>query len=387
MLALGLAGLAVAQADRCRGAVSKLGRVKEEIKPELKDRDALEKLLSMSQDATTACPSIQEAWYYRAILAERLGDLKDSAYARAKIPQYTAQYDPFSPPPAAAITAEEYSVPVGKKWALVVGIDEFQDPRAPALRFAKKDSTDFATYLEDSAGGRFQPARVRHLTNKDATLQGIREGIGWLRENVQPEDLVVFYVSSHGSPRQIDPNGVSYVITYDSNLSSAEKLYASSLQMIELAQSINRDIRARRVVLILDTCFSGDATTSARVISGQSRGVLPLFSSPKPPSISSSADTFSAGLSAIRMGVGRAVLTASRAEEQSWEGEYKNGYFTYFLLQELRSEPGASLGGAFPVVRKRVHDAVEGTFHQQQNPTAEFGDSGASIVMSVPESK
>ena len=67
-----------------------------------------------------------------------------------------------------------------------------------------------------------------------------------------------------------DPNGVSYVVVHDTNLDDAATLYATSLQMIDLVQQINREIKARRVVLVLDTCFSGDALTSLQAGAGGS---------------------------------------------------------------------------------------------------------------------
>jgi hypothetical protein len=40
------------------------------------------------------------------------------------------------------------------------------------------------------------------------------------------------------------------------------QLYATSLQMIDLVQEVNRQLKARRVTLILDASFSGDAQTA-----------------------------------------------------------------------------------------------------------------------------
>ena len=93
------------------------------------------------------------------------------------------------PPSLAAIT----NTRVSKKWALVVGIDKFQDTRAPQLQFAAKDSRDFVNFLEDPHGGRFEPSHVIHLENEGATLKGIREGLGKLRVEAKPDDLIVLY--------------------------------------------------------------------------------------------------------------------------------------------------------------------------------------------------
>lgn len=380
-----VASPAFAQSDACRGALSALNRVKEQITPDLSaqtpsGRDRLQTMLSALETSTRVCKDVPELWYYRMLVSERLGR-KDS-YSESKLQEFAYQpkYDPFSLPPSATPPAPEEAVSkIRKKWALVVGIDRFQDNRVPGLRYAVKDSSDFTDFLTNPDGGRFQAERVRHVVNDDATLQGIREGLGWLRENVQRDDLVVLYFSSHGSPREIDPNGVSYIITHDTNLDNAAKLYATSLQMIDLVQALNREIKARRVVLILDTCYSGDASGA--------RAIRPVWSVAPPPADSPASSSFSAALQNLKVGVGRAVIAATRANEQSWESEsLMNGYFTHFLIGALSEEHGIdTLGTIFPKVRDQVSAGVRHQYGETQTPSCEFSDHASDIVIGAPE--
>jgi uncharacterized caspase-like protein len=380
-----------AQADGCRGAVSALNRVKEEITPDLgirnkaKDEFAVERVRTMFSTmvaATRVCTDQPELLYYRAILARETGD-KDLKYYERKLREsgYQPSYDPFAQPPAAH-PAEADTGLVAQKWALVVGINQFKDARAPKLRFAAKDSADFVHYLTDPKGGRFQAAHVKCLTNDQATIQSVKEGLGWLRVNVKPSDLVVVYLSSHGSERDSDPNGVSYVILNDTDLSSPEKLYATSLQMIDLVQTLNREIKARRVVLFLDTCYSGDASHGI----GGSKRVLVGSGSAPPPAAAPSSQSFSPALENLKTGVGRAVITASSADEVSWEDEtHQNGYFTHYLLDALSAGKGESpLGEVFPRVRDQVLASVTKDHQgQRQTPTSQFSEQAESIVIGV----
>jgi len=268
----------------------------------------------------------------------------------------------------------------------VVGINEFRDDRIAPLNFAVKDSSDFVNFLEDPNGGRFKPARIEHLVNQRATLSGIREALGRLRVNAKPDDLVVVYLSSHGSPRDSDPNGVSYIITHDTDLGGPDKLYATSLQMIDLVQMLNRDLRARRVVLILDTCFSGDARSGMGTGGAGSKAIERVW--PATPAADSPASTaFSEALQNLKVGYGRAVITASRADELSWESsELHNGYFTYLLLDVLRAAHGTeSLDKVFPRVSANVSSQVKKERNASQNPSCEFREYAASIVLGVPE--
>src|SRR5258708_2873151 len=183
--------------------------------------------------------------------------------------------------------------------------------------------------------------------------------MGWMRANALPDDLVVIYISSHGSPRNIDPNGVSYIIMNDTDLGDSAKLYATSLQMIDLVQQINREIKARRVVLFLDTCYSGDASNAGREGDG-SRRVMPVWAQTPPTGESAAETAFSAALRNLKIGAGRAVITASRANEESWENtKLQHGYFTYYLINALLEKDGLQpLSDIFPNVKENVSRSV-----------------------------
>jgi uncharacterized caspase-like protein len=310
------------------------------------------------------------------VVGDRLG--RPDAYVRGKVQElgYQARFDPFSAPPAAS---KEALSKVRKKWALVVGIDKFRDKGVPTLDYAVKDSSDFVAFLKDPDGGRFQPDRVQYLKNEEATLEGIREGLGRLRKkDVQQDDLVVLYFSSHGSARNSDPNGMSYIITHDTNPNDQAKLYATSLQMIDLVQEINREIRARRVILILDTCYSGGATGA--------RGIPSVWTASPPQAGAPASSAFSAAFQNLKIGVGRAVITSARADEESFENQsLMNGFFTHSLIKALRESQGAgTLGTIFPKIRDEVASGAR-AIGQTQTPSSDFSEQAADIVIGVPE--
>jgi hypothetical protein len=83
------------------------------------------------------------------------------------------------------------------------------------------------------------------------------------------------------------------------------------------------------------------------------------------------------------------VITASRADERSWEGRpFNNGYFTHFLAIGLRQANSTRpLGAVFPQIREQVSKAVS---HEHpgytQTPTFEFSEQADTIVLGAPES-
>jgi uncharacterized caspase-like protein len=389
---------APAQDDGCRGALEALNRVKEQITPALSTNTAaglkrLEVMKSTLENGTHLCKDFPELWFYRMVVSQRLGLDKDYRYAKEKVDElnYGSHFDPFTVPPAATASPDlalRTTTSTPRKWALVVGIDKFEDKRAPQLNYAVKDSKDFVDFLEDPRGGRFDPSHVVHLENDAATLRGIKEGLGKLRVETKPDDLVVLYLSSHGSSRHMDPNGVSYIITHDTDLNDPATLYATSLQMIDLVQEINRELKASQVVLILDTCYSGDALTNPTAAPeyAVSRGSLRV-DNPGPPPDAPTPSSFSAAFENLKVGHGRAVITASRANESSWEStKLQNGYFTHYLLEVLREHHGAdSLDHVFAQVQTRVSSRVKTELNANQNPSFEFSEHADSIVLGGAE--
>ncbi|HXB68582.1 MAG TPA: caspase family protein [Candidatus Acidoferrales bacterium] len=321
------------------------------------------------------CREIPDLWHYRALVSERLHDTRDAAYSKREAQARGSealrdQVNPFTGVPAAASTLP---VEIGAKYALVVGIDDFQ--HAPALRFAVNDASSVADLLTDKQIGRFESAKVWRLLNRDATLGAFRKAIGEIRALAREEDLVVVYIASHGSPREMDPNGVSYVLMQDTTIDTAANLYATSLQMIDLVEILRRDVRARRVVLLLDTCFSGGATGV--------RGVVVHSPNAGPESeFSAAADRFE---DRTAKGAARVVISASRAGEPSREDEkLHHGYFTYFLLEALKKNQGMSpLSEVFQSVHDRTADAVRPSGFSQ-TPTMRNTPEGLSIMMGVP---
>ena len=89
--------------------------------------------------------------------------------------------------------------PVLDKWALVVGISKFKDDKIN-LKYAAKDAKDFARFLITNQN--FSEDHVLLLTDEKATRANVLGALGsqWLPRLANPNDLVVLYFSSHGSP-------------------------------------------------------------------------------------------------------------------------------------------------------------------------------------------
>jgi uncharacterized caspase-like protein len=180
---------------------------------------------------------------------------------------------------------------------------------------------------------------------------------------------VVLYISSHGSPRVEDPQGVSYVVTYDTDISGADTIYATGLAMSEIINTLNRDVRAQRLALFLDTCFSGGAAPPG------AKSLVPVDAV--------GAHAFSGALAQFNA-TGWAVIAASRGDQESWESdELHQGYFTYYLMDVLRQTKGmAPLQDVFTQLRDKVSASVrKDKGGRDQTPVMSSGADGAKLTL------
>ena len=225
----------------------------------------------------------------------------------------------------------------GDKWAVVIGVSRFSDGSIPQLKYSAKDAQDFYDYLTDPNHGHFAKDHVKLLLNEDASKVNIMDVIGdsFLPHGAAPGDLVVIYLSTHGSPAGADIRGVNYVIASDSRVN---KLFATGIEMRQLLRTVKERVHTNRVVLVLDTCYSGAGTE------GSHKGIFRR-----------NVDT-----EALASSSGSVVISSSSADQQSWEAdEVKNSYFTKYLLESLRDPSvGNDLERAFNSMKDRVQSAV-----------------------------
>ena len=228
-----------------------------------------------------------------------------------------------APQSVAAPPAPPAAVPQYDRWAVVIGVGQYDHPSIPRLKYTVADAEGIYEMLISVAG--FKKEHVLLLTDKSdkkPTLKNIKWALGtFLARSARKDDTVLIFFAGHGAP-ETDPRGLErdglakYLIPADAE---EDDLYSSALPMDEL-QTIFGRIEAERVVAFLDACYSGAAggrTFSARKT--RATGIDDLF------------------LERLTRSKGRAIITASRPTEVSIElGELGHGLFTYYLIQGLK---------------------------------------------------
>ena len=247
--------------------------------------------------------------------------------------------------------------PVLDKWALVVGISKFKDDKIN-LKYAAKDAKDFARFLITNQN--FSEDHVLLLTDEKATRANVLGALGsqWLPRLANPNDLVVLYFSSHGSPAEADIGGVNYLIAHDTDLSN---LYATGIPLQDLIRMIKARVHSDRVVIFRDACHSG--ATSA-----EGKGIYRVGNF--------DADT-------IAQGTGQMVISSSQPSERSWESKNEdNGVFTYHLMKALEEKgTDTTIGEAFDTLKENVETEVLRDRATLQSPVMKSKWQGADLII------
>lgn len=253
--------------------------------------------------------------------------------------------------------------PITDKWALVVGISKFKDGSIN-LKFPAKDATDVYNYLIKE--GNFARDHVKLLVNQDATRERILDELGdkWLPRVAMPDDLVLIYVSTHGSPADADVGGVNYLVAYDTD---KDRLYSTGIAMQDLCRIIKARVHSDRTLILLDACHSGATTPDGK---GLQR--------------SSNIDADS-----VAVGTGQLVICSSEPSQTSWEArEVPNSVFTRRLLEGLALKgKNTTLGDTFNYLQKKVQEDVLRDRGQMQTPVLKSKWEGKDLVINTPPSE
>jgi hypothetical protein len=362
---------ALAAASPCRGescgaAHDLMNHALERVRAHNTDKE-LGDSLELLKLAVQECTELGDAWYYRSLFENRLHldriaarSLHQAELAGSDAMQQ--KLDPFTLATPVEGAQVALTSKVRQKWALVVGIDDFESKGIQPLSVATSDADSFAELLRNPAIGKFPRDHVRELKDKQATLVDLRKSLNWLAESAKPDDLVVIFISSHGSAREADTANVNYILAYDTNTSTRDDLYATALPMVEVSNVIRSRVRALRAVVFLDTCHSGAAADGL-----------------KDASVSTGA------LDQIREGFGRVVISSSTANQASQESEQLgHGYFTYNLLRALSQSKGMQpVRELFDYLKTQVPAQVMAEKQARQTPVIAMSDRGADIVIGV----
>ena len=253
---------------------------------------------------------------------------------------------------------------LGNYRALIIGIDDYKDRRIPDLRTAVNDARAMAGILKDKYG--FQ---VELMLGRKATRAGVYRALRRLSASAKPGDSVLIYYAGHGDlDRQYDEG---WWIPVDAEAGNPVT-YLDNTNV----QKAMRNMKARHVLLISDSCYSGTLFGRARAMPGviTDKYYLSLYNEKS-----------------------RWGMTSGNKTPVSDEGDDGHSIFAYQLLKELgkNEKPYLSTQELYTRIAPIVGNNSEQT--PLCSPIRNTGDrggefifvasSGATVTRPVPSRK
>ena len=220
---------------------------------------------------------------------------------------------------AVSVSGDESLKRLSTAYIFAIGINEYSNPQYN-LRYAGADAQAFADELQRQQIRlhQFSSVKVVSLVDKQATKNNILKTFKNITSQVQPEDAVFIYFAGHGTAQgnryYLVPNDLGYGGARSGlDRAGLATILNHSISDRELEQAFER-IDARTVVLVLDTCNSGQALESEE----KRRGPMN-----------------SKGLAQLAYEKGMYILTASESFQAAREAaRLGHGYLTYALVEE-----------------------------------------------------
>ncbi len=262
--------------------------------------------------------------------------------------------------------------PVRNRYALVVGVGKFKNGITP-LQYSVRDATLFYRFLLEQAG--FTKNNTYFLADQTATSTNIVKYLNGIRNAAREDDLVVVYMSSHGTPP--DKFGGVYIVTYDTEVNPRERVWHTSVAETALKDFVE-NLKARRLVMVLDTCYSngayraipgflppggkslgvGDENEGYGVSTAQGKrlfGAKDIVLEDQPKQAASSGKS----VGSSQESYGKVLISASSSGEKSWESDQlRNSVFTYYFVDGMKRSDG-SVKDAFDYSKPRTMQRVQ----------------------------
>lgn len=224
---------------------------------------------------------------------------------------------------------------ISKKWAITIGVSEYQQRGKWGLEnlyYASKDAAAIAEYLQSPQGGQFDHVQI--LTDQKATIKSIKIALRENLRSIQRNDIVLIFWAGHGVPDPHEPDKL-YLLGYDSD---PEHMASTAYAMSEFKNDI-QNLNARQIILIADACHSAGLSDPTQFIRGNTENKIVdslrgVTIGPAPNVIGSSVDG-----SVETIDYSNLIFTSCEAGERSLESSLLDGghgVFTYFILDGLR---------------------------------------------------
>jgi len=292
--------------------------------------------------------------------------------------------------------------PIQNSFALIAGVATYKNPKINQLKYTTNDARSFYNYIISPRGGAFPKQNVFYYENEQATRSNIVNALNHIKAKAGEDDLVILYLSSHGTPP--DKFGGVHVVTYDTQVEPRHMVWSTSLSN-DIMKDFIQNLRAKRLVVIMDTCYSNGAYSNIPGFlppGGKSLGIeeeegyglskefmsknllgsrdLALEEAPMPAVAKGGKSQFNENE------WGKVLISASGSGEKSWESDtLRHGYFTKNFVDGLNRYNGRVKDAFFytkPIVTHQVKQEKGREIEQNPQIVADRKNSNLPISSS-----
>ncbi len=254
-----------------------------------------------------------------------------------------------------------------------IGVSKFVDSEYN-LTYAAKDAKDLAAFFETRKAD-YGQVFVKSFTDISATKSNILASSDFFN-SANEDDEVIIFVASHGL---LDENLDYYIATSDMIFDNPS---FRGLKYTEI-ESLFQNTKARNRLLMIDACHSGEidkegtevvaGTKSTNATGVKSRGFKTVKSS-NDLGLKNSFELMKEIFADMRNGTGATVISSASGTEFALESdEWKNGVFTYSVLNGMKSKKADTNRDSYISVselKEYVFDEVGKLTNGLQHPTS-----------------
>lgn len=213
--------------------------------------------------------------------------------------------------------------------AVVIGIERYH--MIPHSDYSYADAKLVRSYLQALG---LPKRNIKFLSDSGATRSSFTKYLErWLKNRVKKDSRVFIYYSGHGSPNPV--SGEAYLMPYDGD---PNYLAETAYPLKRLYKNLGM-LKAKEVVVFLDSCFSGAGGRSVLA-----KGARPLVTTTR----------------RLAIAPNMAVMSATQGAQISTSSEEKgHGVFTYYLLKAIKAGKG-DLSEIYEYLKPLVEDEAAG---------------------------
>jgi uncharacterized caspase-like protein len=145
----------------------------------------------------------------------------------------------------------------GRRYALLIGNEDYRDPHYPKLHTPRADVSSLAQVLQEQFGFKTEildsSGNRSSLILKDVGVRNMSKALDLLARKLLPEDTLIIFYADHGTMDRA--SGTGFWVGADAEFGvSADLLAADTLSRALM------NIAARNVLVIADSCYAGALT-------------------------------------------------------------------------------------------------------------------------------